>query len=214
MGATGRKSKAVIRLCGVKTYIRVRVHSDQLYTPDIASAWIEMAHADEIPDREAHGCRHVSRDCRYSRNRGDVYLADHFAIAFGRHYDNKSQRLVPLYAERTASASYTAARAAECAGEQGAFWPFHRRLFSSLGWQVGDTKEALKQLAVEVGIADQVGFEACVESETPVPAITADLNAAADLSVSGTPAVLVNGRLSMGVLDSLSFADIYERVRP
>ncbi len=112
------------------------------------------------------------------------------------------------------SASYTAARAAECAGEQGAFWPFHHRLLSSPSWQVGDTNEALKQLGVEVGIVDQVGLEACVESEAPVPTITADLNAAADLSVSGTPAFLVNGRLSMGVLDSLSFADIYERVRP
>lgn len=145
--------------------------------------------------------------CRYCRE-AEPHLA-----AIMREYGTEVAlvfRHFPLVVE---SASYTAARAAECAGEQDAFWPFHQRLFLSRNWQVGDAREALKQLGLEVGIADQVSFETCVEGQGSVPAIAADLEAAADLGISGTPAFLVNGRLSMGVLDSLSFAGIYKQVR-
>lgn len=145
--------------------------------------------------------------CRYCRE-AEPHLA-----AIMREYGTEVAfvfRHLPLVVE---SASYTAARAAECAGEQGAFWSFHQRLFLSRDWQIGDTRAALKRLGVEVGIADRIGFETCVDSEEPVPAVAADMEAAADLGISGTPAFLVNGRLSMGVLDSLSFAEIYEQVR-
>lgn len=119
-------------------------------------------------------------------------------------------RHLPLVIE---SASYDAARAAECAGEQGLFWPFHDRLFSDRNWQIGGATDAWKRISVEVGIDDRVRFEACIGSDDPVPAITADLAAAAELGLSGTPAFLVNGRLSMGVLDSISFAEVFRGVR-
>ena len=145
--------------------------------------------------------------CRYCRE-AEPHLA-----AIMREYGVEVALVYRHYPLVIESASYTAARAAECAGEQGLFWPFHRRLFSSRDWQVGDTKDALKRLGMEIGVADPIDFDTCVESETPVREIAADLEAAADLGISGTPAFLVNGRLSMGVLDSLSFADIYRQAR-
>ena len=145
--------------------------------------------------------------CRYCRE-AEAHLA-----AIRRQYGTDVAlifRHFPLVVE---SASYAAARAAECAGEQGAFWPFHHRLFGSRDWQIGDTTETLKQMGVAIGIADEAAFETCVASDTSVPTIAADLKAVAELDIPGTPAFLVNGRLSMGVLDSLTFVNIYEQVQ-
>ncbi|WP_425155420.1 DsbA family protein [Candidatus Palauibacter sp.] len=146
--------------------------------------------------------------CRYCRE-AEAHIA-----AIRREFADDVTLVFRHFPLRLESASYTAARAAECAGEQGAFWPYHERLFESRDWQVGDTVEALRNLGVDVGIADPVQFEVCLGSQAPVAAITADLEAAAALGVIGTPASLVNGRLSLGVLDSLAFFDAYRDVRP
>ena len=50
-------------------------------------------------------------------------------------------------------------------------------------------------------------------SEASASAVMSDLNAGFELGVSGTPTFLVNGRKSVGVLDSLSFTDIYRDIR-
>ena len=68
-------------------------------------------------------------------------------------------------------------------------------------------------MGVEVGVGDQRAFQVCLESEASASAVMSDLNAGFELGVSGTPTFLVNGRKSVGVLDSLSFTDIYRDIR-
>jgi protein-disulfide isomerase len=83
-----------------------------------------------------------------------------------------------------------AARAAECAGEQGRFEPMHNSLF------VGSRQLRLKpwrEFAAEAGVADLAAFESCVESKSPVPRIVDGAKLADDLGVRGTPTLIVNG---------------------
>ena len=137
--------------------------------------------------------------CRYCRE------AEPHLSAIRRKYGHRVAfvfRHFPLVSE---SISYAAARAAECAGEQGAFWPFHELLFASRDWQNDDPLDAFDRMSMDLGIPDDAAFRKCIRVSSPVPAIAADLAAAERLGVSGTPAFLVNDRLSMGVLDSLAF---------
>lgn len=145
--------------------------------------------------------------CRYCREAEPHLLAirrrfgDSISLVF-RHF--------PLIVE---SVSYTAAGAAECAAEQGAFWDYHRRLFQSRDWQREDPTDAFVNIGIDVGLDDQALFRACVESNVPVATITADLQAVERLGIVGTPAFLVNERLVMGVLDSLEFDLTYRELR-
>lgn len=84
----------------------------------------------------------------------------------------------------------TAARAAECAGEQGRFEAFHDRLFKqqdSLGIK------SYAQFALDSGVPDTASFRICNSSRKQVAAIQGDIAAARELDSRGTPTVMVNG---------------------
>lgn len=104
--------------------------------------------------------------------------------------------------------SYAAARAAECAGEQGRFWPFHRELLANTNWF------AIERFAVTAGVQDMDAFDACLADESPVPSIENDLAAAMELGAQGTPTILVNGVMAYGVVDSLELETAIRRVAP
>ena len=106
--------------------------------------------------------------------------------------------------------SYAAARAAECAGEQGRFWGFHRQLLGNPNW-VGS---AMRQFATVAGVQDMDAFEGCMDDQSPVPAIEEDLAAALELGAQGTPAILINGTMSYGVVDSLQLQAVVQRILP
>ena len=106
--------------------------------------------------------------------------------------------------------AYPAARAAECAGEQGRFWPFHRQLLGNSDW-IGN---AMTNFAISAGIQDMNAFEECLDDESPVPAIDDDLAAAMEVGAPGTPAILINGVMSFGVVDSLRLEAAVQRVLP
>jgi len=110
----------------------------------------------------------------------------------------------------THNLAYPAARAAECAGEQDRFWPFHRELLGNPDW-IGN---AMTDFAINAGIQDMDAFEDCLEDESPVPAIDADLAAATELGARGTPTILINGVMSYGVVDSLRLEAAVQRVLP
>lgn len=98
-----------------------------------------------------------------------------------------------------------AARASFCADRQGAFSAYHDRLFSNQG-AIGLT--AWSVLALQVGIADTLAFNACFASRAPDARLTSDSIAAQELHLRGTPLMLFNERLISGapsaiVLDSL-----------
>lgn len=82
-----------------------------------------------------------------------------------------------------------AARASECAAEQGRFWEMHDALYRQ--------QEAIGQLrwgrfAELAGVADSVAFERCVDRAEAHPAIRNDTIAGGRLGVTATPTLLIN----------------------
>jgi protein-disulfide isomerase len=87
-----------------------------------------------------------------------------------------------------------AAEAAQCANEQGKFWPYHDRLFEDPK-KLGDPD--LKQTAVDLGL-DAAKFNACFDSHKYQSVVDSDAQAGSEAGVSGTPAFFINGRLLTG----------------
>ena len=86
--------------------------------------------------------------------------------------------------------AYPSARAAECAGSQGKFAEYHRRLYAnhdSLGLK------SFEKIASEVDGIDPESFAHCIARSEPVDRIEADIEAVQELGGTGTPTVLVNG---------------------
>jgi protein-disulfide isomerase len=87
-----------------------------------------------------------------------------------------------------------AAEAAQCANEQGQFWPYHDRLFADQN-KLGN--DDLKASAAALGL-DAGKFNACFESHKYQTRVDADVQAANEAGVNGTPAFFINGRLLNG----------------
>jgi protein-disulfide isomerase len=102
--------------------------------------------------------------------------------------------------------AYPAARAAECAGEQGRFWQFHRMLYANTNW-IGD---ALESFARDVGVPDMARFEECVAATELVAAIERDIAQAEDIAAPGTPTIIVNGLMLGMERDAEFLAELIE----
>jgi protein-disulfide isomerase len=100
-------------------------------------------------------------------------------------------RDLPLPVHRDA---VRAAEAAECAGEQGAYWAFYDRVLQA---QDDLGPEALARHAANAGV-DVARFSACVESRATQAEVEADAAAARALGVSVVPTLFVNGRYLRG----------------
>jgi protein-disulfide isomerase len=87
-----------------------------------------------------------------------------------------------------------AAEAAQCANEQGQFWPYHDRLFAD---QSKLAESDLKASAAALGM-DAGKFNACVDSHKYKARVDADTQAGNDAGVNGTPAFFINGRMLSG----------------
>ena len=102
-----------------------------------------------------------------------------------------------------------AAEASACAADQGLFWEYHDRLFAN-PQAFGD--EDLRGHAREIG-ADGDVFDACVDEHEHAATVDADVAAAVELGITGTPAFVVNGILLFGLqseetLDQLIRAEL------
>jgi len=88
-----------------------------------------------------------------------------------------------------------AAEAAQCANEQGRFWPYHDRLFSTPNQplSVADLKHAATMIGLD---ADR--FNTCVDAHKYRAVVDADTRAGTEAGVTGTPAFFINGRLLSG----------------
>jgi protein-disulfide isomerase len=95
-----------------------------------------------------------------------------------------------------------AAEAANCAHEQGRFWDFHRKLFSTtlLNHQV------YLSYAEELGL-DQAAFDECVSSRRYKDEVIADLEWAINLGISSTPTFFING---IAIVGAQPFEVFYE----
>lgn len=87
-----------------------------------------------------------------------------------------------------------AAKAARCAHEQGRFWDYYDRLFST---QTRMGQSDFLQHAASLGL-DQATFTACTASERIAALVRDDMRSGERLGVSSTPAFFVNGRFLPG----------------
>ncbi len=89
--------------------------------------------------------------------------------------------------------AFSAAEAAMCAGDQGAFWQYHDKLFSSeaLGNSV------YLRYAQELGL-EMTAFESCMTERKFRDAIQADSDFAVNLGVRSTPTFFINGLAIVG----------------
>lgn len=102
---------------------------------------------------------------------------------------------VPMYGTGGIQNGQGAARAALCAGEQGAFWPYHSTLFS---WQKVYANTAFQGNRLASGVEalglNRGEWDACITSDRVDQVTQAAFTAAAAVpGFGGTPSVTVNG---------------------
>jgi protein-disulfide isomerase len=99
--------------------------------------------------------------------------------------------------------AFPSAVASMCAHDQGAFWPYHDKLFGSelLG------QEVYLQYASQLDL-DMETFEACLTGDGHNDAIQADTDFALNLGVNSTPTFFING---LAVIGAQPF-DVFQQV--
>jgi protein-disulfide isomerase len=109
-------------------------------------------------------------------------------------YGNKVRFVYRNYPLPNHPNAFPAAEAAQCANEQGQFWPYHDRLFADQS-KLNDAD--LKASAAALGL-DAGRFNACLDSHKYKARIDADMQAGIEAGVDGTPAFFINGRMLSG----------------
>jgi len=87
-------------------------------------------------------------------------------------------------------------QAAECAHEQGGFWPYHDRLFERAG-PLSFTIARLKGYARDLGL-NGPGFDRCLDSGKHREQVRRETMVGQLLGATGTPTFLINGKLLIG----------------
>ncbi|MBI2002694.1 MAG: DsbA family protein [candidate division NC10 bacterium] len=104
--------------------------------------------------------------------------------------------------------SVQAAIAAECAHEQGKFWPYHDRLFASAGL-FAFSESNLKRYAEELGL-DTAKFGACLDAAGPREKVERETVVGRAIGMTGTPGFLINGGRMIGAQPYEVFDEIIE----
>jgi protein-disulfide isomerase len=99
-----------------------------------------------------------------------------------------------------------AAQAAECADEQGAFWPYHDLLFSN---QQDLSRTALGSYATQLELSIEV-FNQCLDTERYQQEVSSDMQAADSYGIRGTPTFFINGRPIVGAQPFEVFAAVID----
>ncbi len=148
----------------------------------------------EFGDYECPMCRRFHDEAM--RELFDMY-PDDFAVVY-RHFPIPNHRF-----------AYPAARAAECAAAQGRFAEYHDALYTrqdSLGLK------SWTAYAVTAGVQDTAAFGSCAAESGKVPLIEADIVAAENVGVTGTPALLLGGKLYMGAYPFRTLQPVVEEL--
>jgi protein-disulfide isomerase len=103
--------------------------------------------------------------------------------------------------------AFPAAEAANCANEQGQFWPYHDKLF---GMQQGLSTQAYTRYASDLGL-DLDMFNDCLESGKYKAEVQADFDFAANLGVRSTPTFFINGIALVGAQPFEVFKDLIDK---
>jgi protein-disulfide isomerase len=99
-----------------------------------------------------------------------------------------------------------AAHAANCAGEQDAYWEYHDALYSGI-YNMDD--DGFAMYAEDLGL-DTEAFEECQESDRYTDEVIKDYTDARAVNVSGTPTFFINGRRIIGAQPFAAFVQIIE----
>ncbi len=117
----------------------------------------------------------------------------------------------PLLTTQLHDYACEAAVAAECAGEQGKFWPYHDLLFEN---QSDLSPENLRRFARQLKL-DMDAFQSCLGSEKAHERVKQDVEEGNRLRIESTPTMFINGRVIHGSLDAdlLRYAIAIERAK-
>jgi len=98
---------------------------------------------------------------------------------------------------------------AMCAADQGQFWPVHDLLFRKQpDWEkLNDPAPYFMGIADSVGV-DRTRLEACIDSGSMRPLVTADLNTGRRAGMSSTPTFIIEG----GVLPGAAGMDVWRPI--
>ncbi|MHB8381775.1 MAG: thioredoxin domain-containing protein [Candidatus Binataceae bacterium] len=99
-----------------------------------------------------------------------------------------------------------AAKAAQCADQQGKFWPYHDQLFAN---QSKLTPVDLKATAKKVGL-DTTKFDACFDQAKTEATVQRELEQGKALGIDGTPTFYVNGRQLVGAQPIDAFSGVID----
>ena len=100
-----------------------------------------------------------------------------------------------------------AALAANCAGEQDAYWQFHDRLFSGV-YDLG--RSAYETYAQELGL-DVEAFTSCLDSGRNQDEPQLDYQDAQSIGVNSTPTFVINGRVVVGAQPFSAFKAVIDQ---
>lgn len=130
---------------------------------------------------------------------------------FGRLIETYPEQVRLVYRDFPISSihanAFSAAVAANCANEQGAFWEFHDRLFSM---ELGLGMEAYRSYASQLGL-DTQSFIKCLESGRYRDEVQADYDFAAELGVRSTPTFFINGIAIVGAQPFEVFQQVIDK---
>ena len=126
------------------------------------------------------------------------------------HYGDAIQfvyRDYPIFGEL----SLNAAIAAECAGDQGAFWEFHNLVFDSQSLEQAPdlTQETLAVMAESLEL-DVEAWQVCFASREAYDEIVIDALSAQEWGVTGTPTFFINGKRMVGAQPLENFLTVID----
>jgi len=99
-----------------------------------------------------------------------------------------------------------AAEAADCAGDQGAYWKYHDVLFTQ---QYGLSRSAYDHYAADLGL-DSKAFDDCLNSQHYLSKVQANASDAASAGLNSTPSFVINGRVLIGALPLSDFKAVID----
>ena len=111
---------------------------------------------------------------------GQVRFVDHAVWFIGQTQGNEE--------------SLNAGAAAECAGQENKYWPYHDYLFENQGKENGGwvTRSLLDGIAGKIGL-DATKFASCYDGGTQHTVIKDNTALSAKVPISGTPTIQING---------------------
>ncbi|HCU79873.1 MAG: hypothetical protein CL789_04405 [Chloroflexi bacterium] len=115
------------------------------------------------------------------------------------------------YATFDQSVGRFAAEAAECANQQGAFWPYHDILYANqTGVRDQYSERRLIAFAEDLDL-DGREFRSCLDEGRSSAVVQQDAELASEMGVNATPTVFINGEKVEGSMPFEVYREIIER---